>query len=57
MTKHPNDAGLLRDQLQAVRARHDSGAVSPAMYATIKQLEQDIAWAEHNVKEKPNDKR
>jgi hypothetical protein len=37
----------LRAQLKWVRARYDDGAMSPAAYAAIKQLEADIAWSEH----------
>ncbi len=37
----------LRSELQALRARYDDGAVSPAIYARIKQLEAEIAWLDH----------
>ena len=38
------DVRLLRSELEALWARYDGGAVSPAIYATIKQLEAEIAW-------------
>jgi hypothetical protein len=37
----------LRDELRWLRARHDSSAVSPATLKVIRDLECDIAWAEH----------
>jgi hypothetical protein len=37
----------LRDKLDWLRARHDSGAVAPPVYATIKGLEEEIAWRQH----------
>jgi hypothetical protein len=40
-------ATKLRAELELLRARHDSGAVAPAIYQTIKQLEREIAWREH----------
>ena len=36
----------LRAQLKALRARYDSGAVSPALYAVIRKLEIELAWRE-----------
>jgi hypothetical protein len=39
----------LQEQLAYLRARYDSGAVSPAVYATIKELEKTISWLEHNT--------
>jgi hypothetical protein len=36
-----------RAMLQMLRARYDGGAVAPAIYKTIRELESDIAWAEH----------
>jgi hypothetical protein len=41
----------LRDQLAALRARHDSGAVPYATYDVIQQLETAIAWHEHRAME------
>jgi hypothetical protein len=40
----------LRSELEDLRARYDSGAVSPAIYARIKQLEAEIAWLDHSGK-------
>ena len=37
----------LRAELTLLRARYDSGAVSVAVYKVIRELEIDIAWAEH----------
>jgi len=37
----------LRSELALLRARHDSGAVSSAVYRVIRAIETDIAWAEH----------
>ena len=40
----------LRFELEMLRARHDHGAVSPAVHAVIKQLESQISWSEHHRK-------
>jgi hypothetical protein len=37
----------LRAQLAALRARYYCGAVSPAIYNVIKQLETEFAWRIH----------
>jgi hypothetical protein len=37
----------LCDELAWLRGRYDSGAVAPAVYATIKTLETELAWREH----------
>jgi hypothetical protein len=37
----------LRSELEWLRARYDDGKVSPAVYAVIKDIETNIAWAEH----------
>jgi hypothetical protein len=39
----------LRSELAALRARYDDGAISPAVFAVIRKLESDIAWAEHKA--------
>jgi hypothetical protein len=36
----------LRSELMVLRARYDDGAVSPAIYSVIRQLETDVAWLE-----------
>ncbi len=42
-----------RAELAFLRARHDDGAVSQAVYAIIKKLEADISWLEYTpTKEK-----
>ena len=37
----------LRTELALLRARYDSGAVAPAVYQIIREIETHIAWAEH----------
>jgi hypothetical protein len=37
----------LRDELAWLRARHDSGAVAPAVFRLIKRLETELAWRQH----------
>jgi hypothetical protein len=37
----------LRQQLEWIMARHDTGAMSPAMAATVKAIQCDIAWSEY----------
>ena len=36
-----------REELEWLRSRYDSGAVSDAIYVTIRQLEIDLSWAQH----------
>jgi hypothetical protein len=36
-----------REELEWLRSRYDSGAVSDAVYITIRQLEIDLSWAQH----------
>ena len=38
--------------LEYLRARYNSGALSPAVYQAIKKLETDVAWCEHMAQEK-----
>jgi hypothetical protein len=42
----PSTAAL-RSELEWLCARYDDGKVSPAVFAIIRKLESDIAWAEH----------
>jgi hypothetical protein len=42
----------VRAELLHLRARYDSGAVSPGVYEAIKRLERTIAWLEHEATEK-----
>jgi hypothetical protein len=51
--QHHHSAAELRIELASLRARYDSGAVSPDIYTVIKQLERDIAWAEHQKEVRP----
>jgi hypothetical protein len=37
----------LRAALEWVRARHDTGAVSPGVSAVLKMIETELAWLEH----------
>jgi hypothetical protein len=41
-----------RTELQHLRARYDSGAVSAAVYETIKDLETTISWLEFQQRAK-----
>jgi hypothetical protein len=43
----------LRDELQRLRARYDSGTISPAIFAVIRELETSIAWIEHSREARP----
>ena len=40
-------AQYLRAELASLRARYDFGAVSPGVYAIIRQLEIELAWHLH----------
>jgi hypothetical protein len=42
-----DDESRLRSQLEQLRARYDSGAVAPSMFAVIVDLETEIAWLQH----------
>jgi hypothetical protein len=37
----------LRAALAWVRARHDNGAVSPAVFAVMRMIEVELSWLEH----------
>jgi hypothetical protein len=43
----------LRSELAALRARYDDGAISPAVFAVIREIETDISWAEHRREVRP----
>jgi hypothetical protein len=43
----PDNIKQLRIQLKQLRARYDSGAIPPGVYAVIRELEQQIAWLEN----------
>jgi hypothetical protein len=42
-----SSTAALRSELEWLRVRYDDGKVSPAVFAIIRKLESDIAWAEH----------
>jgi hypothetical protein len=37
----------LCEQLAMLRARYDSGAVAPGIYAIIRAIETELSWIEH----------
>jgi hypothetical protein len=41
------DERRLRDGLEWVLAKYDSGAVSGAVLAVVKKLERDLSWLKH----------
>jgi hypothetical protein len=43
----PSHEQALRAALAWVRARHDSGAISPAVFSVIRMIETEIAWRQH----------
>ena len=46
-SSNPTLISPLRKALAELRARYDSGAVAPGMYAVIRQMETEIAWEEY----------
>jgi hypothetical protein len=38
---------MLRQQLEWISARHDSGAMSPAVAAAVKAIQIEIGWLQH----------
>lgn len=42
-----SSTAALRHQRDALLARYDNGAISPAVFAAIRKLEIEIAWREH----------
>jgi hypothetical protein len=40
-------SATLRAELKSLRARYDDGAVSPAVYVVVRNIEADIAWLEY----------
>jgi hypothetical protein len=47
-TPHRQDDEVrLRLQLEQLRARYDSGAVAPSMFAVIVDLETEISWLQY----------
>jgi hypothetical protein len=49
----PSHEQALRAALAWVRARHDSGALSPATFTVLKILEVEIAWRQHRGEARP----
>jgi hypothetical protein len=47
----PGRSERLQQELAHLRARYDSGAISEAVYAVMKQLEREIAWEEHRKRD------
>jgi len=43
----PSHEQALRAALAWVRARHDSGAISPAVFSVIRMIETELAWRQH----------
>jgi hypothetical protein len=39
----------LRDQLAALRARHDGGAMPAGTYDVVREIEIEIGWLEHRA--------
>jgi hypothetical protein len=42
-----SSTAALRSELEWLRARYDDGKVSPGVFTVIKDIETNIAWAEH----------
>jgi hypothetical protein len=49
----PSHEAALRQALEWVRARHDSGAVSPGVSAVLKMIETELAWRQHRGEAAP----
>jgi hypothetical protein len=52
MTESPitfASTSLLRLERLMLLARHDSGALTPATFKVVRQLETEISWAEHRA--------
>jgi hypothetical protein len=43
----PSHEQALRAALAWVRARHDSGAISPAVFSVIRMIETELSWLAH----------
>jgi hypothetical protein len=43
----PSHEQALRAALAWVRARHDSGAISPAVFSVMRMIEVELSWLEH----------
>jgi hypothetical protein len=49
----PSHEQALRAALAWVRARHDSGAISPAVFSVIRMIEVELAWRQHRGEIEP----
>jgi hypothetical protein len=49
----PSHEQALRSALAWIRARHDDGAVSPAVFSVLKVIETEIAWLAHRGEVEP----
>jgi hypothetical protein len=47
-SKQTSTSQILRIRLAQVQARYDHGAIPPALYNAVKEMEREIAWVEHN---------
>jgi len=43
-----SSTAALRGELETLRARYDSGAVTPAVFAIIHEIECELSWHEHH---------
>jgi hypothetical protein len=49
----PSHEQALRAALAWVRARHDSGALSPGVAAVLKMIETELSWLAHRREVEP----
>jgi hypothetical protein len=49
----PSHEAALRAALAWVRARHDSGAISPAVFSVIRMIETELSWLAHRGEAAP----
>ena len=47
MLPDPSSTCRLSDEIGWLRSGYDAGAVTPAVYTTIKKLEEELAWRPH----------
>jgi hypothetical protein len=52
-TDFPSHEQALRAGLEWVRARHDSGAISPAVFSVMRMIEVELSWLEHRGEAAP----
>jgi hypothetical protein len=46
-TNFPSHEQALRAALEWIRARHDSGAISPAVFSVMRMIEVELSWLAH----------